>query len=127
MKGNCTLDTKLKPLNTRFNPQPFTKAFALTADDGCSERGQLAFITDKSLYIEINTLEAKDQNTANTLLSALESEAIAKQIWQVRWSLTDAQKNQWASTLKDHGYQMTDGGMARWKNPSFNRDIAMGI
>lgn len=129
MNGDQKMDTTLtlKPLTQRANPQPFTKAFALTAEDGCCEKGHLAFFTDKTLFIEIDALEAQDAVTATRLLDALRTEAIDKQIMQVRWPLTEGQMKKWAKALEAQGYQMSEGGMARWKNPCFNRDIAMGI
>ncbi len=127
MQRERILNTTIKPLCLNATINPFTQAYALTAAHGTCEKGHLAYITDKTLYIEVNEIEACDDTTAEALLVALHSEAVHRHIMQVRFRVNDHALKQWAPALKAHGYQFAEGSMARWKNPSFNRDIAMGI
>lgn len=127
MQSVQNLDTTLIPLCLEDSDIPFTQAFDLRAKIGCCDKGHLSFITDKALYIAVNEMEAEDDWAQEALIDALHHEAIEKRIWQVRWHLSDQTLQKWASNLTARGYQLSENGTARWKNPSFNIDIAMGI
>ena len=127
MQTEQLLNTIIQPVCSETSVRSFTQAYSLTAAVGASKKGQLEFVTDKSLFIEVNGMEACDGFTADALLKALHTEAITRQIWQIRWRIDKKDLTEFSPTLRAHGYQLTEGNMARWKNPSFNRDIAMGI